>query len=46
MTPLHALLQRFLPPAAVAILLGLVYSLLVAAVIICMTWQSQAFIYL
>ena len=46
MTPLHAWLARRLPPPLATMVLGLIYGVLVIAVLLCMTRPSQEFIYL
>jgi hypothetical protein len=46
MTPLHALLRRFLPYPLDLIALGIVYGAVMVAVIFCAIRPSQAFIYL
>jgi predicted PurR-regulated permease PerM len=46
MTPLHAWLERRLPRPLATVVLGIIYAVLVIAVLLCMTRPSQEFIYL
>jgi len=45
-TPLHALLSRFLPHPLNLLALGIIYGVVIVAVLFCAIRPSQEFIYL